>query len=190
VTCQLFPLWQDAPVIGSAWYGVVAVAALALVPAAGLVIALARWRARRGAALPWRRSFAEVGMVVGTAPWLWMILTPTGSGRALEAVPLAGLAAQLSGDPAVAVEQIGGNLLVFAAFGLCAPLRWELRVATVAALACAGSVTVEALQYALAIGRVSSVDDVLLNTLGAAAAALIVRTAQLRPFKRRQAHLP
>jgi len=118
-------------------------------------------------------------MVVGTAPWLWMILTPRGSGRALEVVPLVGLLAQLGGAPAVAIEQIGGNLLVFAAFGLFAPLRWELRIPTVAALACAASITVEALQYALAIGRVTSVDDVLLNTLGATVAALGVRIVQL-----------
>ncbi|GAA3387599.1 VanZ family protein [Cryptosporangium minutisporangium] len=172
--------------VGSTWYGVVVVAAAALVPAAGVAIALARRRARRGAAHPWRWSFAEVGLVVGTAPWLWMILTPRGSGRSVEAVPLVGLYAQLTGDPAVAVEQIGGNLLVFAAFGFCAPLRWDLRLPLVAALACAGSITVELLQYGLAIGRVTSVDDVLLNTLGATAAALGVALMQLLS-KRRQA---
>lgn len=159
-------------VIGSAWGGVVAVAAAALVPAVGVVVVLARWRRGR-VRRPWRTSFAEVGMVVGTAPWLWMILTPRGSGRSLELVPLAGLLTQLGGAPAVAIEQIGGNLLVFAAFGLCAPLRWSLSVRTVAALACAASVGVELLQYALAIGRVTSVDDVLLNTTGAALAALV-----------------
>ena len=186
--------------VGAAWGEVVAVATLALFPAAAVVVALARWRIRRaaqpqrtgsgagagsGAATaaggagaagarglrsgphPWRWSFAEVGMVVGTAPWLWMILTPRGSGRSVEWVPLVGLIAQLEGAPAVAIEQIGGNLLVFAAFGLCAPLRWSLRVRTVAALVRATSVTVEILQYALAIGRVTSVDDVLLNTAGA-----------------------
>ncbi|SHN42701.1 VanZ family protein [Cryptosporangium aurantiacum] len=171
--------------VGGAWGNVVAVATIALVPAAGLVVALARWRTRRGSPHPWRWSFAEVGLVVGTAPWLWMILTPSGSGRSIEAVPLVGLLSQLSGEPAVAVEQIGGNLLVFAALGFCAPLRWDLRVTTVAALACAGSLAVEALQYALAIGRVTSVDDVLLNTVGATAAALsvhIMKRRQARPF--------
>ena len=196
--------------VGAAWGEVVAVATLALFPAAAVVVALARWRIRRaaqpqrtgsGAATaaggagaagarglrsgphPWRWSFAEVGMVVGTAPWLWMILTPRGSGRSVEWVPLVGLVAQLEGAPAVAIEQIGGNLLVFAAFGLCAPLRWSLRVRTVAALVLATSVTVEILQYALAIGRVTSVDDVLLNTAGA---TLCVHITQLL-LKRRQA---
>lgn len=127
-------------------------------------------------------------MVVGTAPWLWMILTPRGSGRSVEAVPLVGLIDQLGGAPAVAVEQIGGNLLVFAAFGACAPLRWPLRVRTVAALAGAASVVVELTQYALSIGRVTSVDDVLLNTAGATSAALGVRVA-LVLVKRRQARV-
>lgn len=159
-------------VIGAAWSGVVVVALLALIPAAGVVVVLAR---RRGGPHPWRYSFAEVGMVVGTAPWLWMILTPRGSGRSVEVVPLAGLITQLGGRPAVAIEQIGGNLLVFAAFGACAVLRWPLRVRTVAALAGTASVLVELTQYALSIGRVTSVDDVLLNTLGATLAALLVR---------------
>ncbi|WP_344651872.1 VanZ family protein [Cryptosporangium japonicum] len=169
--------------IGAAWGGVVAVAFLALIPAAGVAIALAR---RRGGPHPWRYSFAEVGMVVGTAPWLWMILTPRGSGRSVEAVPIVGLIYQLSGSPAVAVEQIGGNLLVFAAFGVCAPLRWSLRVRTVAALACTASVVVELAQYALSIGRVTSVDDVLLNTAGATLAASGVRLLSVL-LKRRQA---
>jgi VanZ like protein len=179
---------------GAAWGDVVAVAMLSLFPAAGVAVVLARWRTRRAVrssrprtgAHPWRLSFAEVGMVVGTAPWLWMILTPRGYGRSVELVPLVGLIAQLGGSPNVAIEQIGGNLLVFAAFGLCAPLRWSLRVRTVAALACAASVSVEALQYALAIGRVTSVDDVLLNTAGATVAALSVH---LVLGKRRRARM-
>ncbi|WP_205752105.1 VanZ family protein [Cryptosporangium phraense] len=149
--------------------------AVSLVPAALVVVALAWWR--RGSAHRWRYSFAEVGMVVGTAPWVWMILTPRGSGRSVEAVPLAGLLS--FGSASTAIEQIGGNLLVFAAFGFCAPLRWRVSVAQVAALACAGSVVVELLQYALAIGRVTSVDDVLLNTTGAAIAALVSQRSRV-----------
>ena len=43
----------------------------------------------------------------------------------------------------------------------------------VAALAAVCSVTVESLQYLLDLGRVASVDDVLLNTGGAVLAALM-----------------
>jgi glycopeptide antibiotics resistance protein len=48
-------------------------------------------------------------------------------------------------------------------------------LAVVAAGAAAGSLLVETLQWALDLGRVSSVDDVLLNTLGAVLAALVTR---------------
>ena len=60
-------------------------------------------------------------------------------------------------------------------------MRWRLGGRTrgvlgvVAAGAAAGSLLVETLQWALGLGRVSSVDDVLLNTLGAVLAALVTR---------------
>ena len=62
-----------------------------------------------------------------------------------------------------------------------APVRWRLGrgtgavLAVVAGLAAAGSATVETLQWALDLGRVSSADDVLLNTAGAVLAALVTR---------------
>jgi len=61
-------------------------------------------------------------------------------------------------------------------------VRWRLgdgRTGTVlwmvAAGAASGSALVETLQWALDLGRVSSVDDVLLNTAGAVLAALATR---------------
>jgi glycopeptide antibiotics resistance protein len=154
---------------------VILATAVAVVPAAGVAALLVRRRRRRGdsAATAWRTSLAEVGLVLGTAPWLWMILTPAGSGRSIELVPLVGLATQVSHG--TAVEQIGGNLLVFAAFGFCGRLRWGLPIRTVLGYAAAASLSVEILQYVLDIGRVSSVDDILLNTIGAGAAALAAR---------------
>ncbi|WP_232664038.1 VanZ family protein [Pseudonocardia sp. TRM90224] len=153
------------------WGGVI-LTALAAVPIAGLVAwALMRWR---GA---WREPLLEVAMVLGTLPWLWMILRPNGTGRSLTLLPLTDLADLGSAPAATVVEQLGGNLLVFAALGCCLPMRWAAfaglwRVALVAAGA---SVGVEVLQYALAIGRHSSVDDVLLNTAGAVLAAACSR---------------
>jgi glycopeptide antibiotics resistance protein len=71
---------------------------------------------------------------------------------------------------------------VFAAFGFGAPIRWRLGIATVAAVAAAASVTVEVLQHALSLGRVSSIDDVVLNTAGAVLAACAgKRWARKRP---------
>lgn len=150
------------------WGGVV-LAAIAALPVAGVV---AWWLARRRG---WRVALCEVGMVVGTAPWLWMILTPKGSGRSLNVVPLRDLADQLT-DGRV-VEQFGGNLLVFAALGFLLPLRfaWFTRSYRVLLVGACASIVVETVQFALAIGRHSSIDDVLLNATGAYLAAQLSR---------------
>jgi hypothetical protein len=157
------------------WLPVVAVA-IALIPVGLLVAALLAGRSmRRGTPRrdAWVRAFAEVGMVLGTLPWLWMILTPTPAPRELRPVPLLDIARLISEDLSFAFVQVVGNLLVFAAFGLLAPLRWGLRPAVVLALAVAGSAVAETLQWVLNLGRVTSVDDVLLNGGGAGLAALI-----------------
>jgi VanZ like family len=156
-------------------WGSVMLATVAAVPIGTLVvIALARRRIRAGPrpSQAWRVAVADVGMVVGTVPWIWMILTPQPGHGSLELIPGRGLATILAGDAAVAIVQIGGNLLVFAAFGFLAPVRWPLGTAAVATYAAAGSVVVETLQYALHLGRVSSADDVGLNALGGVLAAL------------------
>lgn len=86
-----------------------------------------------------------------------------------------------SGFGAAAV-QIVGNLLVFAAFGAFAPLRWRLGLWQVLVLAALGSAAVEVLQYVLDLGRVSATDDVLINTLGAGLAHVAGRV--VRPATR------
>jgi hypothetical protein len=154
------------------WLPVVAVSISVLPVSVVAVRLLRRWRVGPDAL---RHSVAEVGMVAGTVPWLWMILTPMPVPRAVRPIPFVDLAAQLAGSPMTAFFQIGGNLLVFAAFGFFAPLRWWIGPWAVTALAAAGSVTVESAQYLLALGRVSSVDDVLLNAAGAGLAALLSR---------------
>jgi glycopeptide antibiotics resistance protein len=73
--------------------------------------------------------------------------------------------------------QIVGNLLVFAALGFFAPLRFR-RLASIPrllGLAAGCSVLIEVAQYVLRLDRVSSVDDVLVNALGAGLAALASR---------------
>jgi hypothetical protein len=159
--------------------GVIAVTALALPLLALLVWGLAAWRRRGGvpARVAWWRSAAEVGAVAGTLPWLWMVLTPKPATRGTHLIPLRDLAVQIAGDPGTAVAQIGGNLLVFAALGFFGPVRWAglASLPRLLALAAAGSVAVEIAQYALDLGRVSSVDDVLVNALGAALAGALSR---------------
>jgi glycopeptide antibiotics resistance protein len=138
---------------------------------------LADRRVRRGvpAALAWRRSWTEMVMFGGTLPWIWMTLTPLDAPRDVRLIPLVDLLELPAGGPAAVFFQFVGNLLVFAAFGFAAALRTGLRVAVIVALAASASIVVETLQYALALGRVSSVDDVLLNAAGAGLAAAAAR---------------
>ena len=156
--------------------GIVVITVAALPFAAVAVWALVR-RRREGGATPqtaWRRSVAEVGIVYGTLPWIAMTMLPgseagTAAGR-VSLVPLQDL-------QTMPTYQIVGNLLIFAALGFLAPLRFTALASLprILALAAAGSVLIETAQYVLSLDRVSSVDDVLLNTAGAGLAALASR---------------
>ncbi|MFD0657496.1 VanZ family protein [Thermocatellispora tengchongensis] len=148
------------------------------VPLAYLAVRLlARRRAARGHRAPLRTATADVIMVVGTVPWLWMILTPRPGPGGVSVVPFQDLALLADAPLHTVFVQVGGNLLVFAALGALLPVR-SARFASFAAVSAAGiagSFTVEALQYALRLGRVSSFDDILLNWVGIALAAGISR---------------
>jgi VanZ like family len=159
------------------WLPVIVVAIGALPAAALAAHLLAATRARAGlpAADAWRRSLTEVGMIIGTTPWLWMILTPLPDDPLLHLIPFEDLYGQFQRPLLWILFQVGGNLLVFAAYGFLAPIRWPIRPLWVVVTAGAASVTVEVLQWALHLGRVTSVDDVLLNAAGAGLAALASR---------------
>lgn len=159
--------------------GVVLVTVVMLPVAASVAWALAR---RRGATpTAWRGSLAEVGIVYGTVPWVWMILLPGSEAGASQGrvslVPLRDLIAVLADDPMIATRQVVGNLLVFAVLGFLTPLRFPAMasVPRILALAASLSILVETAQYVLRLDRVSSVDDVLLNAAGAGLAALASR---------------
>lgn len=159
-------------------WGHVVVAAVVAVPAAvAAVRLLARRRARRGHPLPVRTAAADVAMVAGTVPWIWMILTPGTVSSTVSLIPFRDLSALLHAPAETAFVQIGGNLLVFAALGALLPLRSArlASLARIAGVAAGASLTVELLQYGLSLGRVSSVDDVLVNTAGAVLAAAVTR---------------
>jgi hypothetical protein len=164
-------------VVWQSWGHVLIVAMLALPGVALAMAGLVRWRTSggtaRGTAL--RRSLAEVGAIAGTLPWLWMVLTPTSGDRAVAPVPLRDLVALLDARPITAIVQVGGNLLVLAAFGAFLPVRFAAlaRPHRIAAASAGMSATIELLQYVLHLGRVSSVDDVLMNTAGATIGALL-----------------
>jgi hypothetical protein len=153
--------------------GVVHLTILVLPLALLAVWALARRRRAVGssASWAWRSAAAEVGLVYGTLPWVWMTMLPGSragevAGR-VSLVPLRDLATM----PAY---QIVGNLLVLAAVGILGPVRFEAlaSVRRVLLLAAACSTLIEVAQYVLRLDRVSSVDDILLNTVGAGLAAL------------------
>jgi glycopeptide antibiotics resistance protein len=150
----------------------VALIAVAALPLTALLVwALAHRRRAAGVTPAWRMSLAEVAIGYGTVPWVWMILLPGDEGGAVVSlVPLRDLATMDTG-------QVVGNLLVFAALGFFAPLRFRAlaSVPRILALGAACSVLVETAQYVLRLDRVSSVDDVLLNATGAALAALASR---------------
>ncbi|CAL9599792.1 VanZ family protein [Streptomyces sp. Tu 3180] len=176
------PLLMSAPrCMAGRWHGCydtfngVVLMTLVTVPLAVLVAwALARRRRAAGAASAWRRSLAEVGMVHGTVPFLWLTLMPgAGAGVVPGRVSLVPLRDLVTMGPLGFV----GNLLVFAALGFFAPVRFAApaSVPRILALGAGCSVLVETAQYVLRLDRVSSVDDVLVNAAGAVLAGLASR---------------
>lgn len=160
--------------MGAAWrdHGTAILIGLVVIPTAGLWAYLRRVRV-----VPRRLAFAEVGLVCGSLPWAIMVFTPQDAPRSVDLVPLHDLPSWLSGDVGTAVAQVGGNLLVLAALGFFLPIRFAFAASLprVLVLAAATSVMVETLQWVLGIGRVSSIDDVLINTVGALLAAGLSR---------------
>jgi hypothetical protein len=159
-------------------WGNIIIAAVLAIPLAFIGIRfLAFHRTRYGHPFPTRTAVADVIIVTGTAPWIWMILTPGKGEGSLSLTPLRDLSAMLQGPVETAFVQVGGNLLVFAALGAMLPIRSArfASLARIAGVAAAASLTVELLQYGLRLGRVSSVDDVLVNTAGAILAAIVTR---------------
>lgn len=176
------PLLMSAPTcLAGRWHGCfdtfngVVLMTLVALPLSGLVVwVLARRRRAAGGAAAWRTSLAEVGMVHGTVPFVWMILMPGGE---VGAVP-----GRVSLVPLVDLVTMGplgivGNLLVFASLGFFAPMRFAApaSVPRILALGAGCSVLVETAQYVLRLDRVSSVDDVLVNAAGALLAGLASR---------------
>lgn len=186
VACAAFvvrrPLMMSAPAcLAGRWHGCfdtfngVVLMTLVGLPLAALVVwAMARRRRAAGVTSAWRRSLAEVGMVYGTVPFVWMTTMPgSGAGMVsgrLSLVPLRDLLTMGPGG-------IVGNLLIFAALGFFAPMRFAAlaSVPRVLALGAGCSVLVETAQFVLRLDRVSSVDDVLVNAAGAGLAALASR---------------
>ena len=152
--------------------GTVLLLPVALLVAAALAIRRTVTGTERGWA--WRRSLAEVGIVYWTVPCVWMTMMPGSHagdvpGR-YSLIPLKDLLTM--GWPGIV-----GNLLVLAAVGLFAPMRFTALASfpRILAFAAGCSFLIETAQYVLQLDRVSSVDDILINTAGAGLAALASR---------------
>jgi VanZ like protein len=176
------PLLMSAPrCLAGQWHGCVDTVngvlfmMLTGLPLAGLVVwVLARRRRAVDGASATRLSLAEVGMVYATVPLVWLTTMPgSGAGVVPGRVSLVPLRDLLTMGPLGIVA----NLLIFAPLGFLAPMRFAplASVPRILALGVACSILVETAQYALRLDRVSSVDDVLLNAVGAALAALASR---------------
>ena len=156
--------------MGAAWrdHSSTIIATLLLLPLAG--VAAYHWRRRSRSR---RDALAEVGLLCWTLPFLGMLFTPQGTPRSIDLVPLHDLPTWFSEPPGTAVAQVTGNLAVLAGVGFFLPVRfgWAASLLRVLVIAAVGAVVIETLQWVLAIGRVSSVDDVLVNTAGAVLAA-------------------
>lgn len=176
------PLLMSAPrCLAGRWHGCydtengVLLMMLVGLPIAALVgWALARFRRATGGTTAWRTSLAEVGAVYGTVPLVWITMMPgPGAGIVPGRVSLVPLRDLLTMGPI----GIGGNLLIFAALGFFAPMRFAVlaSVPRILALGAGCSALVEIAQYVLRLDRVSSVDDVLVNAAGAVLAGLASR---------------
>ncbi|MEV0901486.1 VanZ family protein [Actinoplanes sp. NPDC049802] len=173
------PLLMSAPrCFDGHWHGCYdtenGVVLMTLVGAPSAVLLAWVLKGLRPGPMAWRRSLAEVGMVYGTVPMVWLTLMPgPGAGVVAGRVSLTPLV-----DLAVMGPLgIGGNLLIFAALGFFAPIRFAAlaSVPRILALGAGCSALIEIAQYTLRLDRVSSVDDVLLNAAGAALAACVSR---------------
>jgi hypothetical protein len=176
------PLMMSAPrCMAGRWHGCydtengVLLMMLVGLPLAALVVwALAHRRRAAGVTSAWRMSLAEVGMVYGTVPFVWITMMPgPGAGIVPGRVSLVPLRDLITMGPV----GIGGNLLIFAALGFFAPIRFAAlaSVPRILALGAGCSALIETAQYVLRLDRVSSVDDVLVNAAGAVLAGLASR---------------
>jgi|SRR5919108_3507811 glycopeptide antibiotics resistance protein len=107
----------------------------------------------QGSILPWEREFG---------------------GLHSNFVPFIGLGEMITSQPLeISTRQIAGNIAMFVPFGLLLPLLWrDVRIRRVLLAAALASIAIEGSQFLIssAIGfsyKMTDVDDVLLNSLGA-----------------------
>lgn len=162
-----------SPMDGSTWFltfsGAVTTAVVAVPFLPVLVILLAGVRRRLGHShrSAWRTAALDVGLAYSTIVPIWLTMVPGGN---------PGLVLHPWTDiPTMPHDALLGNLLLLAGIGFFGPMRFRLMasVTRTTLLAMTMSCAIEVCQYTLPIGRVASIDDVILNTSGAATAAIV-----------------
>ncbi len=161
-----------------AFWGMVPISAIAL-PYALLGWPLLAARRRRRMAV--RRASATAGVDCAAALVVFLVFClvtmPVGGSAesTLDLVPGADITAAFGSDGSL--WQVVGNVLLLCPLGALLPLRIRrLRMLPRIALAALiASVLVEGTQYLIHTGRVTSTDDVLLNTAGATLGAALSR---------------
>jgi hypothetical protein len=133
------------------------------------------------------RAVSGVGLLMSLILVALVTLAPEGSGWEWGA-PMTELRWYLHGlgSPATLL-QLFGNLMLLAAPAAFAVWRWPAlgRLPTLAAAALASGTAVEALQWALPLGRVVSPVDAVLNAVGAVVAGSVVAALHRRSAVRR-----
>lgn len=161
-----------------AFWGMIPISAIAL-PYAMLGWPLLAARRRRR--LPARFAIATAGVDCAAALLTFLVfclvIMPVGdsSDSTLDLVPGSDITAAFADDGSL--WQVIGNVLLLCPLGALLPLRMR-RLRTLSRVALAAllvSVLVEGTQYLIHCGRVTSADDVLLNTAGATLGAALSR---------------
>jgi glycopeptide antibiotics resistance protein len=143
--------------------------AFVLLAVAGLALAFAvaeRRRMRAGSRTLGQLVSLDVALVASVAAILVLTLFPIEDATDVQLVPLGDISDALT--PPVEAERLlieTANVLLFVPVGVVLGLR-GLRLGATAAVGLALSAGVELTQLLLVSGRTTSVDDLLLNTLG------------------------
>ncbi len=156
--------------------GALVVGAAVAVVLACLAAAFA-WRRRgRSAAV---RVGCNVLLVAAVLGVLALTVAPgMSSGHHVNLVPLRGIHGELGKrNEGVGVVNLVGNVLMFCLPGFLTrfALGWSVRRTVAAGLI--ASLGIEVVQYAQDAGRSSDIDDVVLNSLGAAVGAVLAAAA-------------
>lgn len=135
-----------------------------------------------------KRALVVVGLCAYLAVLWQVVLTPGGGADgpqpASNLVPFASLLEQLDGNAPLKhrVYFLAGNLLMFTPPVVLTWIGWpRVRLGAVLLATVLTSGTIEVTQHVAITGRAGDIDDVILNTVGAAAATLLLTTFSRKP---------